>query len=189
MSMTAERAFGHLLAQSDYRHPMIEWAMDRLTAGSECPSTTLLAGADYEPDDEVVRLFRRAAKEEGIRLPNESSELQWLESWICAEIVSGRIEPQIGLSSLYKLWVDSEFDPRFSTWLYLSESVVLLEEGYGGLEPFHEMKLVDLDATILREATSLLKTQANRVGAGIEPAPPTPPGMRFRTGRFQSVTC
>jgi hypothetical protein len=28
---------------------------------------------------------------------------------------------------------------------------------------------------------------ANRVGAGIEPAPPTPPGMRVRTGRFPSV--
>ena len=27
----------------------------------------------------------------------------------------------------------------------------------------------------------------NRVGAGIEPAPPTPPGMRVRTGRFPSV--
>ena len=24
----------------------------------------------------------------------------------------------------------------------------------------------------------------NRVGAGVEPAPPTPPGMRVRTGRF-----
>jgi hypothetical protein len=31
--------------------------------------------------------------------------------------------------------------------------------------------------------------KGNRVGTGIEPAPPTPPGMRFRTGRFQSVTC
>jgi len=29
----------------------------------------------------------------------------------------------------------------------------------------------------------------NRVGTGIEPAPPTPPGMRIRTGRFQFVTC
>jgi hypothetical protein len=27
----------------------------------------------------------------------------------------------------------------------------------------------------------------NRVGAGIEPAPPTPPGMRVRTGRYPSV--
>jgi hypothetical protein len=27
----------------------------------------------------------------------------------------------------------------------------------------------------------------NRVGTGIEPAPPTPPGMRIRTGRFPSV--
>jgi hypothetical protein len=169
MSMTAERAFGHFLAQSDYRHPMIEWAMDRLMAGSECPSTTLLAGADYEPDDEVVRLFRRAAKEEGICLPDESSELQWLESWICAEIVSGQIEPQSGLSALYKLWVDSEFDPRFSTWFYLSESVVLLEEGYGGLEPFHGMKLEDLDATILREATSLLKKPSEQAARGNGP--------------------
>ncbi len=158
--MTAERAFGHFLAQSDYRHPMIEWAMDRLTAGSQCPSTTLLAGADYEPDDEVVRLFRRAAKEEGISLPDEAGEPQWLERWICAEVVSGRVEPQTGLSALYKLWVNSQFDPRFATWLYLSESVVLLEDGYGGLEPFHEMKLEDLDATILRTATSLLKSQS-----------------------------
>ena len=31
------------------------------------------------------------------------------------------------------------------------------------------------------------ETEANRVGAGIEPAPPTPPGMRVRTGRFPSV--
>ncbi len=162
MGITAERAFGHYLAQSDYRHPMIEWAMDRLTAGSECPSTTLLAGADFEPDDEVVRLFRRAAKEEGICLPDEECELQWLEKWICAEIVSARMEPQTGLSALYKLWVDSQFDPRFVTWLNLSESVVLLEDGYGGLEPFHEMKLEDLDATILRAAASLLKNQSEQ---------------------------
>jgi N-acetylglutamate synthase-like GNAT family acetyltransferase len=27
--------------------------------------------------------------------------------------------------------------------------------------------------------------QPNRVGAGVEPAPPTPPGMRVRTGRFR----
>ena len=159
MGITAERAFGHYLAQSDYRHPMIEWAMDRLVAGSECPATTLLAGADYEPDDEVIRLFRRAAEEEGIHLPDADGEREWLERWICAEIVAGRIEPQPGLTALYKLWADSEFDSRFATWLYLSESVVLLEEGYGGLEPFHDMKLEDLDATILREAESLLRNQ------------------------------
>ncbi|CAN5844290.1 hypothetical protein BH11VER1_BH11VER1_23190 [soil metagenome] len=29
--------------------------------------------------------------------------------------------------------------------------------------------------------------KANRVGTGIEPAPPTPLGMRIRTGRFPSV--
>lgn len=154
--MTAERAFLHFLAQSDYRRPMIEWAMDRLRAGSECPSTTLLAGADYEPDDEVVRLFRLAAKEEGIHLPDEAGELQWREIWICDEIVSGRIEPQTGLSALYRIWVESQFDPRFSTWLYLSDSVELLEDGYGGLEPFHEMKLEDLDTTILSEASLIL---------------------------------
>lgn len=163
MGITAERAFGHYLAQSDYRHPMIAWAMGRLAAGSECPATTLLAGADYEPDDEVVRLFRRAAEEEGIHLPDPEGERDWLERWICSEIVSGRVEPQSGLTALYKLWVDSEFDPRFATWLYLSESVVLLEDGYGGLEPFHQMKLSDLDATIRREAESVLKNnKANK---------------------------
>lgn len=163
MSMTAERAYGCYLAQSDYRHPMIEWSMDRLAAGSECPSTTLLAGADYEPDDEVVRLFRRAANEEGIQLPDEDGELKWLERWICNEIAAGRIEPQSRLTALYKLRVDSEFDPRFVNWLYLSERVVLLEDGYGGLEPFHEMKLDELDTTIVREAASLLGNQTEAV--------------------------
>jgi len=145
---------------------MIEWAMDRLTAGSECPSTTLLAGADFDPDDEVVRLFRRASKEEGICLPDEECERQWLERWICAEIVSARMKPQSGLSVLYKLWVDSQFDPKFATWLYLSESVVLLEEGYGGLEPFHEMRIEDLDVTIFREAKSLLEQQSEQAVDG-----------------------
>lgn len=115
MGITAERAFGRYLAQSEYRHPMIEWALDRLAAGSDCPSTTLLAGADYEPDDEVIRLFRRAAAEEGINLPNADGEGEWLERWICAEIMAGRIDPQSGLTALYKLWVDSDFDPRFAT--------------------------------------------------------------------------
>ena len=32
-----------------------------------------------------------------------------------------------------------------------------------------------------------MNKKPNRVGAGIEPAPPTPPGMRVRTGRFPSV--
>lgn len=166
MGITAERAFGYYLAQFDYRHPMIEWAMDRLAAGSECLSTALLAGADFEPDDEVIHLFRRAAEEEGINLPDSDGEREWLERWICAEIVAGRIEPQSGLTALYKIWVDSEFDPRFATWLYLSESVVLLEEGYGGLEPFHEMKLEDLDATIRQEAESLLNNKSEQAVGG-----------------------
>lgn len=34
---------------------------------------------------------------------------------------------------------------------------------------------------------ALRKSGQNRVGAGFEPAPPTPPGLRVRTGRFQSV--
>ena len=39
----------------------------------------------------------------------------------------------------------------------------------------------------IRVRKLLNKNKANRVGAGIEPAPPTPPGMRVRTGRFPSV--
>jgi hypothetical protein len=147
---------------------MIEWAMDRLTAGSDCESTILLAGADHEPDDEVLRLSRKAAHEEGIMLPGAGSELPWLERWICGEIVAGRLEPQAGLTRLCQLWGDSQFDSRFARWLYLSESVVLLEDGYGGIEPFHEMKLEELDSTIVREAKSLIEYQSEHASASSE---------------------
>lgn len=167
--MTAERAFGHYLTQSDYKGPMIEWAVERLLAGSDCPTTALLAGADFDPDDEVLQIFRLAAQEEGVYLPERGGELPWLERHLCEELLAGRLHTQTGLSALYKLWVDSLFDPKFVRWCRLSESVILREDGHGGIEPFHEMTIDEVDVTILREARSILGNQNGQGAADNQP--------------------
>jgi len=153
----ALRALALCLGEQEYRSAMIGWAVDLLQGGQDGVAVTLLAGADFEDDRELLRLFRRAAAEQGIELPESEEELPWLERWLCEEIVAGRMEPGAGLPKLRALWRKSGWDRRFVRWCCLSEGVALLEEGiYGAIEPFEKMTLETFPEVMRAQAAEVL---------------------------------
>lgn len=165
----AEQALELYLMKRDYKSAMISWAVEVMCAGGGGESTTLLAGADHEDDESVVSLFRKAAVEQGVFLPGPEGEFGLMERWVCRQLVQGRMDPREGMMHLFNIWMANPFDERLARWLYLSESIVLLEEEIcGGLEPFETMTLDTVNETILREAKAV-------VDAGRDEVASTPP--------------
>lgn len=158
------RAYATFLANGEYPKEMVGWGVDALIAGASGSATTLLAGADFEEPSEVYRLFEKALWEQGIQIPSPKNRLEWLEVYICDLLISGDMTPVEASNALYRLWMDSDHDDRFARWLWFSESICLLEYGYGGFEPFEDMTLDTVDECLIREAKHVLKSNYDQAG-------------------------
>ncbi len=103
----------------------------------------------------------------------------------CQEIMTSRGESSGFIDSLFVPAPD-EFLPSFQgsvTGEFGPASAWDVLEFHGSMCGFEVYQRTDGRLEFRTEP----KRAANRVGTGFEPAPPTPPGMRVRTGRFPSV--
>ena len=133
------------------------WAVEVLREDGQGISTTLLGGADYESEEEVMKLFLKAIVEQDINL-RELDCLVWLEGWLCREIVEAKLDPKKGFGELCLVLRLSNFDPRFDRWLWLSESIAFVEGGEPEYRSHKDLTLENVEETIVEEAKQFLKS-------------------------------
>lgn len=132
-TVNTEELMARLALGVDTSEAYVEWAVDRLVAGSPSENMAILAGLDLEKPidgEDVQKYFRRACKELGIDWPDSRTALRRYSEWLCHELLSGRATPSRTLRSLAQLSLtssDSESLPRI--WDELEVDWLLLEEG------------------------------------------------------------
>jgi hypothetical protein len=138
---------------------MVAWAVCCLEVGIETEPILLLAGADFEPDAEVRRLFRNSAASLSVYLPEENSGhvREWMARQICQNIISGKTDEMTGLKQMYALWLDAGMGEQFSNWMYLDDSIDLINDGYQGIGPFVSLTRESICSTIRKEAEATVK--------------------------------
>jgi hypothetical protein len=133
---------------------MVAWAVGCLEVGIETEPILLLAGADFEPDAEVRRLFRNSTASLSVYLPEENSGhvREWMARQVCQNIISGKTGEMTGLKQMYALWLEAGMGKQFSNWMYLDDSIDLINDGYQGIGPFVGLTKESICSTIRKEA-------------------------------------
>lgn len=133
---------------------MVDWAVGCLEVAIETDPIVLLAGADFEPDAEVRRLFRNSAESVSVHLPEENAGdvREWMAREICKNIISGKTGEMTGLKQMYALWLEAGMGEQFCNWMYLDDSIDLINDGYKGIGPFADITKESICSTIRKEA-------------------------------------
>ncbi len=152
---------------------MVEWAIDCLQAGHGDAKCAQLAGADSESDEEIRELFKASARGIGVSLPPDDSDTDWMETFLCEEIVNGRMSELDGLADLYQLWLNTGMGSKHMVWVYLADRIDVIKEGHRGIEPFQDLKEETIPSTIRMEARKLLDTRQRLIAPSARHQSPT----------------
>lgn len=131
---------------------IIDWAYEKLVQGKEITYICYLAGFTLEEADEKVETFwlyfEKALQELNITIPHLSiaearSEYACL---ICQDYLMGLLCVDEAHDLLYDVWLENYYaensvikDSRFDVWMYLSDSIDLIKDGYGALPGFDDL--------------------------------------------------
>lgn len=146
---------------------IIAWACEKLGEGLDSPHLRLLAGylpAEVERDSaEFWKDFRQTLTELGIKTPPERDAFADYTCFICKAMVDGLMPPKQGHGILYEIWAETNFNPakriddRFESWMYLDDSLELIEKGYPALLPrFEGLNRGNYEQFVKDEAKSFL---------------------------------
>jgi hypothetical protein len=136
--LLGRRALGERVAPQ-----LVAWAADMLVEGHDSKSLRFLAGhAETDSPSEIGEEFDRALGELGHSLPPRREALDDYACFVCQCIVNGTVNLDNAHTVLYEIWKETHHDPkkrrmdgRFDIWMYLSDSLQLVEDGYGPILP------------------------------------------------------
>jgi hypothetical protein len=140
MTNSATQRISELVGRRTLGEPveakLIAWACDMLAEGHDTKSLRLLAGGiKNDSPQEIAEEFNQALIQLGYSIPSKREALNDYGCFVCRRIVDGEIDLDIAHKVLYDIWqktvYDSEFkgDRRFDVWMYLSDSLGLIEGG------------------------------------------------------------
>ena len=150
------------------REECIAWACDMLVTGHDTKHLRYLAGRSHiDLDSEVFSDFESSLRELNHKVPPKADSLHEYSCYICQKIVGLELDSGKGHAVLYKIWIANVGDPRrldrrYDIWMYISDSLKLLEDGYSPLIP----EIADLTAEtypdiVRREAQKFLDRYCN----------------------------
>ena len=107
-------------------------ALYLLDSGYDSMTCRVLAGMQSAYKVEVEPYFRQLLEELGLL------DLQYKEDYLILfliedyskQVVSGSIDPQTALKVFYALWIKSEFDPKLSRFIEITDAIELIGSGY-----------------------------------------------------------
>jgi hypothetical protein len=127
---------------------LVDWAIAALEEGYESPSLVILAGlTDLDSLEEVRSYFRKSlceldlivSKDPKIEIANYAIE-------ICKQILNNQISIFSGHQILYQIWLKTNDysypnlnSDKYVIWMYLQDSLELVNCGYGPLLPQFEV--------------------------------------------------
>ena len=128
---------------------IINWAYKKLVKGEETTYICYLAGFTLKEADEKIETFQwyfeKALQELNITIPSLSvaeARNQYACS-ICRDYLTGLLSVSQAHKLLYDICLENNCaensaikDDRFYVWMYLSDSLDLVREGYGTLPRF-----------------------------------------------------
>lgn len=156
-----------------FEREAVEWACQLLEEGEDTPHLRYVAGyteIEIQQDPEEFRRdFRLALEELNLPVPPQREEFNDLACFICESFLSGAIAYHCAHDALYQIWMDTTYNPRYKTdnrfavWMYLSDSISLVTDGYPPLlDKFEGLSETNYQAHFRREAVEFL----NQYGCG-----------------------
>lgn len=158
---------------------MIDWATAILTGGRDSPHLRVLAGyteSQAEADLEDFRAdFRRTLEELDLELPPKRTAYRDYACFICEAILEETIPLRQGHRVLYSIWQEVNYGiggaQIFEPFMYLEDSLSLVEEGYSPLmERFEGLNSSTYPDILRSEARLFLdahcKSEAEQAGGG-----------------------
>lgn len=160
----------------------ISWACDLLEQGFDTPHLRILAGytePEARRDLEDFRSdFQKTVEELGLEFPPKPEAYTDFACYICRSYLDGILDYSTSHTTLYNIWRDTAYDSkngidkRFEVWMYLSESIELIYDGYGPLlEKFNGLNEKNHEEYFRKEAEEFLsqysetKDEAEQVGS------------------------
>ncbi|MDF1811946.1 MAG: hypothetical protein P1V20_07020 [Verrucomicrobiales bacterium] len=149
---------------------VIDWATAILIDGCDSPHLRLLAGYTESQAEADLQDFRgdflRTLEELGLDLPSERTAYQDYACIICEEILEEIIALRKGHQVLYSIWQEVNYgigDAQiFEPFMYLEDSLSLIEEGYPPLmERFEGLNASTYPDILRSEARLFLDAHCN----------------------------
>ena len=122
---------------------LIGWAEELLLLDHYSDSVPVLAG--YHPQyakserEDFLSTFEQAVVDVGLEPPPLTEAYEKYGEYLCRGIIEGFIKPSVGHKELYEIWVscaykkDTPSSEMFAGFMYLDDSMGLLDEGYDPL--------------------------------------------------------
>jgi hypothetical protein len=120
----------------------VDWAIATLVDGYESPTLIVLAGlSNLDHPQDIRDYWFKVCIEMDLGLPKLPEEaISIYAHQICTQILSGEIAVMTGHQILYQIWLTANLngDPwshKYAIWMYLQDSLELVESGYEVLLP------------------------------------------------------
>ena len=124
-------------------HDIITWAEQLLIGDFYSDSIACLAGypqkqAQVDRED-FISYFEQAVSDLRLELPPTEDAHEEYGEYLCRGIIDGSIKPAEGHRALYQLWCSCCYESNtpnsriFEGFMYLDDSMGILDEGYGPL--------------------------------------------------------
>ncbi len=131
--MNITELFGLCYLGIDSPEDYIQWAEEKLLAGSDSSNMAILASMDFEKSiekHEILYYFRLCLDELNLEWPDDVSISKQYSKILCHKIISNKIEPFAGMNSLANFFPASDYSEGLSRiWYDLKEDFLLLENG------------------------------------------------------------
>ena len=128
---------------------IIHWAEEKLMEGSDSVYICYLAAYTYAEAVEKKTAFwlhfTKALQELNLTIPNLSvpeARTQYACA-VCRDLLAGLYEKREALEILYEIWLEDRYDKPenqiqgnyFNIWMYISDSLSVMADGYEALPP------------------------------------------------------
>ena len=152
---------------------LIAWACDMLAEGHDAKSLRFLAGGtENDSSLDIGDEFDQALIELGYSPPPKREALDDYGCFVCRCIVDGNVDLENAHRILYEIWMKTNYDPeiegdrRFDVWMYLQDSLELVEDGYQPLLPqFVGLSKKTYHDILKREAQSFIDQHCKSIPA------------------------